>query len=174
MYKRVSITHHHPDSVTPTYAYPQDSGLDLYAVEDVCIPSIYSNVITLLQTHTLLDEDEDYTDETLYKLLEPTWKLISIGISLGLPEDYEIQIRSKSGLAAKDGLFVLNSPGTVDEGYKGLIQVNVANFGIRPYRIKARQKVAQMVLSEVDRVVFVDLHRIDNGHGSTGLYADIG
>lgn len=104
--------------------------------------------------------------------------LISTGIKLSIPTGYEIQVRSKSGLALKQGLMVLNSPGTVDQGYTGEIKVIVFNTNKEEYHIKAGDKVAQAVLCPVMCGEVVDLinvekvedgERRDKGFGSTGI-----
>ena len=105
-------------------------------------------------------------------------KLIPTGIHLDIPEGHEIQIRSKSGLALKQGLMVLNSPGTVDQNYTGEIQVIIFNTTKDRIKIQKGQKVAQAVLCPVVAGKWVNLiekeeltpkDREDKGFGSTGL-----
>ena len=105
-------------------------------------------------------------------------KLISTGLILDIPEGYEIQVRSKSGLALKQGLMVLNSPGTVDQGYLGEIQVIIFNTTNQKVKIEKGQKIAQAVLCPVVSGKWIDLvekdklerkDRNDNGFGSTGI-----
>lgn len=105
-------------------------------------------------------------------------KLIPTGIHLDIPEGYEVQIRSKSGLALNHGLFVLNSPGTVDEGYTGEIQVILFNTTNERVKIEKGQKIAQAVLCPVVSgkwIKFVEVENIlskdrnENGFGSTGI-----
>ena len=105
-------------------------------------------------------------------------KLINTGLILDIPEGYEIQVRSKSGLALKQGLMVLNSPGTVDQGYLGEIQVILFNTTNQRVKIEKGQKIAQAVLCPVVSgkwVEFVEKNKLenkdrnDNGFGSTGL-----
>jgi dUTP pyrophosphatase len=97
---------------------------------------------------------------------------------LDIPEGYEIQVRSKSGLALKQGLMVLNSPGTVDQGYLGEIQVILFNTTNQKVKIEKGQKIAQAVLCPVVSgkwVEFVEKNKLenkdrnDNGFGSTGV-----
>lgn len=71
--------------------------------------------------------------------------LVPTGLHIDIPEHYELQVRSKSGLALKDGIMVLNSPGTVDNGYTGEIQVIIFNTNNHPITIKKGQKIAQAV-----------------------------
>lgn len=75
--------------------------------------------------------------------------LIPTGLTMELPEGYEAQIRPRSGLAAKDGVTVLNSPGTIDSDYRGEIQVILINLGERPLIITRGMRIAQMVIAPV-------------------------
>ena len=104
--------------------------------------------------------------------------LIPTGMRFDIPEGYEIQVRSKSGLALNQGLMVLNSPGTVDSGYQGEIKVIMFNTTNEKVKIEKGQKMAQAVLCPVVSGKWVDLIRIEtinnkdrnsNGFGSTGL-----
>lgn len=101
--------------------------------------------------------------------------LIPTGIYLEIPLGYEAQIRSRSGLALKHGVFCLNSPGTIDSDYRGEICVILAMFGEVPFTINKGERIAQLVFSSVLRVTFnpVDklsaTHRGEGGFGSTGF-----
>lgn len=116
---------------------------------------------------------------TISSVIPPLGRaLIPTGIKLQIPVGYEIQVRSKSGLALKQGLMVLNSPGTVDRGYTGEIMVILFNTNQEEYHIKSGDKVAQAVLCPVMDGEVVDLIKIekvddgergDNGFGSTGI-----
>jgi dUTP pyrophosphatase len=138
----------HGDAVLPSYAYPTDSGFDLYAVEE--------------------------------KILEPFGRAaIPTGLKFSIPEYYEVQIRPKSGLALNQGLTVLNTPGTVDEGYTGEIKVIVFNTNNHSVTIPVGMKIAQAVLSPVASGKFVNIVEVDdvekkdrgdNGFGSTSLF----
>jgi dUTP pyrophosphatase len=134
-------------AITPQYAYPTDSGMDLYSTEDIDV-------------------------DPFGRVLVPT------GVHFDIPENYEIQIRSKSGLAIKEGLMVLNSPGTVDQGYTGEIKVIIFNVNQHPVNIKKNQKIAQAVLTPVVSGKWINLVKVNNiedkdrsdkGFGSTGL-----
>jgi dUTP pyrophosphatase len=105
-------------------------------------------------------------------------RLVPTGIHIDIPEGYEIQVRSKSGLALKQGLMVLNSPGTVDQGYTGEIQVIIFNTSKHRINITKGQKIAQAVLCPVVSGKWITLvekkeinekDRNSNGFGSTGL-----
>ena len=105
--------------------------------------------------------------------------LIPTGIKLSIPEEYEIQIRPKTGLAINQGLTVLNTPGTVDSGYVGEIKVIVFNTNNETVTVSKGMKIAQAVLCPVvcGKYVSIELmdkvedkDRMDNGFGSTGLW----
>jgi dUTP pyrophosphatase len=104
--------------------------------------------------------------------------LVPTGIVLDIPEGFEVQIRSKSGLALNQGLMVLNSPGTIDQGYIGEIKVIIFNTNNHSVIIERGMKVAQAVLANVVSGKFVTLNKIENvdqkergsnGFGSTGI-----
>ena len=105
-------------------------------------------------------------------------KLVPTGIHIDIPDGYEIQVRSKSGLALKQGLMVLNSPGTVDQGYTGEIQVIIFNTSKERVKIEKGQKIAQAVLCPVVSGKWINLvekkeinskDRNEKGFGSTGI-----
>jgi dUTP pyrophosphatase len=105
-------------------------------------------------------------------------KLVPTGLSFDIPEGYEIQVRTKSGLAINQGLMVLNSPGTVDQGYTGEVKVILMNMNNYNVTVDKGQKIAQAVLCPVVSGKWVklvevkkleDKDRSDNGFGSTGL-----
>jgi dUTP pyrophosphatase len=135
------------DAVFPEYAYPTDSGFDLYSTEEIT--------------------------------LEPFGRaLIPTGLKLSFDIGYEIQVRPKSGLALKQGLTVLNTPGTVDSGYNGEIMVIVFNTNPKPFTVEKGMKIAQAVLCPVINGKYVNLQLVDkienkdrgaNGFGSTGI-----
>jgi dUTP pyrophosphatase len=135
------------DAVFPEYAYPTDSGFDLYSTQEIT--------------------------------LEPFGRaLIPTGLKLSFDIGYEIQVRPKSGLALKQGLTVLNTPGTVDSGYNGEIMVIVFNTNPKPFTVEKGMKIAQAVLCPVINGKYVNLQLVDkienkdrgaNGFGSTGI-----
>lgn len=103
--------------------------------------------------------------------------LVPTGLFLDIPEGYEIQVRPKSGLAIKKGLSVVNTPGTVDQGYTGEIQVILINLSNETHTIEVGDKIAQAVLCPVMSGKYVNLQRVldvkdkdrgANGFGSTG------
>ena len=104
-------------------------------------------------------------------------ELVPTGLFLDIPENYEVQVRPKSGLAIKKGLSVVNTPGTVDQGYTGEIQVILINLSNETHTIEVGDKIAQAVLCPVVAGKYVNLQRVlnvedkdrgDNGFGSTG------
>ena len=134
------------DLPIPVYATDGSSGVDLYA-----------------------DVQEDV-------VLSPgDIKLISCGIYIALPEGYEAQIRPRSGLAIKHGISIVNTPGTIDSDYRGLINIIITNLGKEDFTIKRAQKIAQMVMKEVTRAEFVETDELDEtarahgGFGHTGI-----
>jgi len=136
-----------PDGKTPSYAYPTDSGFDLYSTEEIKI-------------------------DGFGRALVPT------GLHINIPEHYELQVRTKSGLAINQGLMVLNSPGTVDQGYTGEIKVIIFNTNKNQITINKGQKVAQGVFAPVvsgkwidwvEKGKIEDKDRSDKGFGSTGI-----
>jgi dUTP pyrophosphatase len=103
-----------------------------------------------------------------------SWALIPTGLVLELPRGYEAQIRPRSGLALRDGVTVLNSPGTVDADYRGEIGVILVNFGTKPFEVRRGARVAQLVVCAVERVTLIAGERLTSsvrgagGFGSTG------
>ena len=108
-------------------------------------------------------------------ILQPQHRAaIPTGLAVDIPIGYEIQVRPKSGLALKYGITVLNSPGTVDAGYRGEIQVIVVNLGTEAYTFTKGQKIAQLVLKTVLQAQYIEgelgtSDRGIGGFGSTGL-----
>ena len=102
------------------------------------------------------------------------FSMVKTGIAIELPPGTEAQIRPRSGLAAKHGITVLNSPGTIDEGYRGEICVILINHSKKDFEIKSGMKIAQMVISDVTRASVSlsrrlnDSSRGSGGFGSTG------
>jgi dUTP pyrophosphatase len=102
------------------------------------------------------------------------YAMVPTGIAIALPEGYEAQIRPRSGLAAKYGVTVLNSPGTVDADYRGEIKVLLVNHGETPFEVRRGDRIAQLVVAPVSAVRFREQESLDatdrgdKGHGSTG------
>lgn len=102
-------------------------------------------------------------------------KLVRTGLVMMLPPGYEAQVRPRSGLALKNGVTVLNTPGTIDEGYRGEVGVVLANFGSEPFRVEKGSKIAQIVVAPCTRAKIEETVEIDStergegGFGSTGV-----
>jgi len=100
--------------------------------------------------------------------------LVPIGLAIALPEGYEAQIRPRSGLAARDGVTVLNTPGTVDADYRGEVKVILINLGDAPFTISRGMRIAQMVIAPVTQAAMVETDELpetargEGGFGSTG------
>ena len=135
-------------AIIPKYEHSNDSGLDLFSVE----------------------ETEVSAGET---------ELIRTGISIELPPGTEAQIRPKSGIALKHQITVLNTPGTIDEGYRGEIGVILINHGKEPFTITQGMKIAQMVITPVVRVEVEQVNSLSStsrgtgGFGSTGITVNV-
>ena len=103
-----------------------------------------------------------------------TSNLISTGLSVAFSEDYEIQIRPRSGLAAKNNISVLNTPGTVDSDYRGEIKVIIYNHGSENFVINNGDRIAQMILTPVVKMELEETNNLpktirgEGGFGSTG------
>ena len=101
--------------------------------------------------------------------------LIHTGLVLMLPPDAEAQVRPRSGLALKHGVTVLNTPGTIDAGYRGEVGVILINLGAKPFVVEKGMKIAQLVISRVTQADIVEVASVDEtdrgagGFGSTGI-----
>ncbi|HLO89094.1 MAG TPA: dUTP diphosphatase [Nostocaceae cyanobacterium] len=131
-------------AIIPKYEHSNDSGLDLFSVQQIEIPAGES-------------------------------RLINTGISIELPPGTEAQIRPRSGLALNHQITVLNTPGTIDEGYRGEIGVILINHGKHPFKVTKGMKIAQMVIAPIIRVEVEEVEELSNtsrgsgGFGSTGI-----
>ena len=129
----------------PSYSTKQSSGLDLRA--------------NILEKIILAPFDR---------------KLIPTGLSISIPEGYEAQVRPRSGLSIKNGITVLNSPGTIDSDYRGDIGVILINLSKESYTINPGDRVAQLIFSKYEKIEWVTVsdlpvsNRGESGFGSTG------
>ena len=102
-------------------------------------------------------------------------EIIPTGLAISIPKNYEIQIRPRSGLAAKNQISVLNTPGTIDEDYRGEIKVILINLGEKKFIIEKGLRIAQMVLCPVIKAELEEVDELDEtkrgsgGFGSTGI-----
>ena len=117
----------------------------------------------------------DVTIEPGHRVLVPT------GVALALPAGHAGFVHPRSGLAARHGISIVNAPGTVDEGYRGEILVNLVNLDPRtPFTVRRGDRIAQLVVQRVERVRFVEVDSLDEtsrgdtGHGSTGGFGPAG
>tara|TARA_B110001452_G_scaffold28752_1_gene22621 strand:- start:703 stop:1140 length:438 start_codon:yes stop_codon:yes gene_type:complete len=100
--------------------------------------------------------------------------LVPTGLSIAFSEDYEVQIRPRSGLAAKNHITVLNTPGTIDSDYRGEIKIILFNHGSKDFVINNNDRVAQMVLTPIEKIELEETNNLPNttrgeyGFGSTG------
>ena len=100
--------------------------------------------------------------------------LVPTGLSVAFPEEYEIQIRPRSGLAAKNNISVLNTPGTIDSDYRGEIKVILFNHGNKNFKINNNDRIAQMILTPVIKMDLEETNELpdsirgEGGFGSTG------
>lgn len=101
--------------------------------------------------------------------------LVPTGLAIALPRGFEVQIRPRSGLALRNGILVANSPGTIDEDYRGEIQVILLNAGAEPFAVTRGMRIAQAVLAPVLRAAWREVPTLDGtargagGFGSTGI-----
>jgi dUTP pyrophosphatase len=136
---------HGYDLPLPSYATLFSAGLDLYAAVDKDV---------ILNPHE--------------------WLPIPSGIAIALPPGYEAQIRSRSGLAAKHGVAILNSPGTVDADYRGEIFGILINHGKEPFIITRGMRFAQMVIAPVSSIVWKENDRLDETDRGSGRFGSTG
>lgn len=100
---------------------------------------------------------------------------VPTGLILELPRGWEGQVRPRSGLAARHGVTLLNTPGTIDSDYRGEVQVIVVNLGQEPFRVRRGDRIAQLVVAPVSEVTVVEVEALsstdrgDGGFGSTGV-----
>lgn len=136
---------HGTDLPLPSYQTEDAAGMDLYAAIETPI--------------TLGPQDKT---------------MVATGLAIALPAGYEAQVRPRSGLAAKHGVTVLNSPGTIDADYRGEVKVILINHGRDPFVIKRGERIAQMLVAPVTRAAFEEVEdlpetgRGEGGFGSTG------
>lgn len=137
---------HGRDLPLPEYATAQSAGVDLMAAVE-----------------------KDVVLKPLERALVPT------GIAIALPAGYEAQVRPRSGLALKNGISIVNSPGTIDADYRGEIKVILINLGNEPFTVTRGARIAQMVIAPVSRVEWQPAESLEEtgrsggGFGSTGV-----
>ncbi len=100
--------------------------------------------------------------------------LVSTGLSVAFPEEYEIQIRPRSGLAAKNNISVLNTPGTIDSDYRGEIKVILFNHGNKNFKIDNNDRIAQMILTPVIKMDLEETNELPDSIRGTGGFGSTG
>jgi dUTP pyrophosphatase len=131
--------------------------------EDIPLPQYMTDQAAGMDIFAAVIEDEI--------ILPGRRKKIATGIAIALPEGYEAQIRPRSGLALKNGITLLNSPGTIDADYRGEIGLIVINHGEEPFIVKRGMRLAQMVVqkfAQVDWVETAELNKTLRGSGGFG------
>ena len=159
----------------PNYETPASAGMDVRANFD--------NIVEKFLFNTTIKEHEniriDVNGETHHLIesitINPGGRaLIPTGLRVAIPEGYEIQVRPRSGLALKNGITLLNTPGTIDADYRGDIGVIVINHGTEPFTIMAGDRIGQIVLNKVERIEWKEVDNLpdtirgEGGFGSTG------
>jgi dUTP pyrophosphatase len=133
---------------------------------DVELPTYKTNGASGMDLMAFIEEPIKIAPNSLY--------LVPTGLSMAFSEDYELQIRPRSGLAAKSRITVLNTPGTIDSDYRGEIKIILFNHGKEDFIINNKDRVAQMILTQVVKMEFEetdnlpDTLRGEGGFGSTG------
>jgi dUTP pyrophosphatase len=100
--------------------------------------------------------------------------LVPTGFAMALPQNYEAQIRPRSGLAIRHGITIVNAPGTIDSDYRGQVKVGLINLGREPYTVRRGDRIAQMIIQRVHRAAIREVPELDRternagGFGSTG------
>lgn len=111
---------------------------------------------------------EPITIQPLARIAIPT------GIAIALPSGYECQVRPRSGLAIRHGLTMINSPGTVDEDYRGEIQVLMVNLGNEPFTIQRGDRIAQAVIARYERIEWEEQTELETSERGTGGFGSTG
>ena len=99
---------------------------------------------------------------------------VATGFAIAIPTGFEVQVRPRSGLALKHGITCLNTPGTIDEDYRGEVKIILANLGTEPFEIRRGERIAQLVPARVQKAVFREVAELGEtsrgagGFGSTG------
>jgi len=101
-------------------------------------------------------------------------KLIPTGFKMALPDGYEAQVRPRSGLAVKNGISVLNTPGTIDEDYRGEVGVILVNHGQEDFKVKRNDRIAQMVINKVKQADIEEVQSLSETHRSSGGFGHTG
>ena len=116
-----------------------------------------------------------YADVDSEVMLKPgAIKLISAGFYMSIPKGYEVQVRPRSGLAIKHGISIVNSPGTIDSDFRGLVGIILINHGSESFTIKRSDRIAQMVVQKVTKADLEAVEELDDTERSTGGFGHTG
>lgn len=155
----------------PEYATVGSAGCDLMA-DFSDLDKIILNRIICFNSYITWEKDNTIKSITI----RPGGRaLIPTNLFTAIPEGYEVQVRSRSGLALKQGIFVLNSPGTIDSDFRNSWGVILANFGTENFEIKQGDRIAQAVLNKIEQITWKEVENLDEserglgGFGSTGV-----
>jgi dUTP pyrophosphatase len=154
----LTLDHFDPSLPFPIYGTKGSAGADICA----CLKGLYNLSIDENHVEGVEKKVKDSEKKELrnyYLELPPSERvLIPTGLSLRIPEGYEIQVRPRSGLALKNGLTVLNAPGTIDSDYQGEIKILLINLGHEPVKIHHGDRIAQLVVAPAPQAQFVNLN----------------
>lgn len=100
--------------------------------------------------------------------------MVPTGLFVEIPSGYEIQVRPRSGLAAKHGITVLNSPGTIDADYRGEIKIILVNLSSTPYTLNPKERVAQLVLAQYEQIEWEEARELSETERGTGGFGSTG
>lgn len=144
---------------------------------DIVVKTIVEEGATLPKQTTALSAGSDISAKLSkpFVLKPGDYSLIPTGLKIALPPGYEAQVRARSGLAAKYGVTVLNSPGTIDADYRGEVKVILINHGKNDFIINNGDRIAQFVIAPIVNTTFIEVDELDDtdrgegGFGSTGV-----
>ncbi len=99
---------------------------------------------------------------------------VATGFAIAIPAGHEVQVRPRSGLALKHGITCLNTPGTIDEDYRGEVKVILANLGSEPFAVRRGERIAQLVPAVVTKAAFAEVDCLDDTHRGAGGFGSTG
>ena len=99
---------------------------------------------------------------------------VATGFAIEIPHGYEVQVRPRSGLAIRNGITCLNTPGTIDSDYRGEVKVILANLGSEPFEVRRGERIAQLVPAPVLRAHFTEVDELADTHRGTGGFGSTG
>ena len=133
------------DIPLPRYATPGSAGMDVCAA--------ISNPVSIQPQETVL---------------------VPTGFCIELPDGFEAQVRPRSGLAVKHQVGILNSPGTIDSDYRGEVKIVLTNFGRNPFVVNRGDRIAQLVVASVERIVWEEVAEVSNSERGSGGFGHTG